>query len=339
MRAALLLRSALLGIACLGIAGPGGADIERIVYVSPTSIGVNPFLIMGKAGAEQAGDALGATVTTVESDTAQSKLENVSAAANDGADIVIVLGFEFIDIVTDVAPIFPDTDFLIVDSCLQDEPPDNVHCAVFREYESAFLVGMIAALSSDSGRIGTIGALDIPFMHRFSDGFALGAEHAVPGITVQTRWIGGQNPFSDPVRSKEQALALGADGVDVIFAAAGGGNFGIYEAAQQSGFKAIAVDVNHCPEAPGLLLDSALKRVDEVIVRAIERIASGEPASFAAYGLAEEGVGAIALGSNEDIQASECLIADAPDVIARVQAAAAEIADGSLVIEDPMFAQ
>ncbi len=327
------------GILALSSAALAQSEIKSIVYVSPTSIGVNPFLIMGKDGTEAIAKKLGATATTVESDTQQSKLENVSAAANDGADVVIVLGFEFNDIIADVAPTQPDTQFLVVDSCPPGDRPDNVHCAVFREYESSFLMGVIAAMSTKTGKIGTVGALDIPFMHRFSDGYAMGAKYVNPDIEVETRWVGGQSPFSDPVRSKEQSLALKAAGVDVIFAAAAGGNFGIYEAASEAGFKAIAVDVNHCPKAPGLLLDSALKRVDQVIIQSMEKIANGEKATFAAFGIAENGVGSIASSSDEVLNASECLIVESPEVVAKVREVAAEIASGELKIEDPMFAK
>ncbi|MCR9134952.1 MAG: BMP family ABC transporter substrate-binding protein [Alphaproteobacteria bacterium] len=315
------------------------AEIKSIVYVSPSSIGVNPFLIMGKEGTEAAAKKIGATATTVESDTQQSKLENVSAAANDGADVVVVLGFEFNDIIADVAPTQPETEFLVVDSCPPGDRLPNVHCAVFREYESAFLMGVIAAMNSKTGKVGTVGALDIPFMHRFSDGFAMGAAHVNPDITVETRWVGGQSPFSDPVRSKEQSLALKAAGVDVIFAAAAGGNFGIYEAAKEAEFTALAVDVNHCPKAPGLLWDSALKRVDEVIMQSIDKISNSEKSTFAAFGIAENGVGAVASSPDDVLAASECLVVGSPDTVAKVREVAAQIASGDLKIEDPMFAK
>lgn len=322
----------------LSLAGAAQADVNNIVFVSAASIGVNPFLIMGKEGTEEAAAKIGATASVIESDTQRSRVENVNAAANDGADIVVVLGFEFNDIIADVAPVQPETQFLMVNSCVFEDRPANVHCAVFREYEAAFLMGVAAAMNTKSNKIGTVAALDIPFLHRFSDGFAMGARMINPEIEVETRWIGGQNPFGDPARAKELAKTLNGEGADVIFAVAGGGNFGIYEAASEDGFKAIAVDVNHCPTTPGAILESALKGVDQAIVQSVEKIVAGEESSLISYGIAEMGVGAIAL-DEAGLAESGCVISEQPETAAKLREVAAKIASGDITIEDPMFAQ
>ena len=74
-----------------------------------------------------------------------------------------------------------------------------------------------------------IGALDIPFLHRYTDGFIKGAQHVKADITISpTLWVGGNNPFSDPARGQERAAAMVADNVDRVLAAASGSNGGIY---------------------------------------------------------------------------------------------------------------
>ena len=102
------------------------------VYVSPDPIGVNAFLEMGKIGIEAAAEKYGADVQTYESTTAAARRENVEAALNEGASLIVVLGFEFNDIISELAPTAPEVNFLIVDQCIS-ELPANVHCAVFRE--------------------------------------------------------------------------------------------------------------------------------------------------------------------------------------------------------------
>jgi basic membrane lipoprotein Med (substrate-binding protein (PBP1-ABC) superfamily) len=102
----------------------------KFVYVSPVPLGVNEFLIMGQTGLEQAGDKHGAQTKVLESENdPTTREENVRAAINEGATIVIVLGFEFNDIIPKVAAEAPDIQFLIVDQCIEN-PPANVHCAV-----------------------------------------------------------------------------------------------------------------------------------------------------------------------------------------------------------------
>lgn len=330
------LKALAISASCLiGLSGVSSAADKLFVYVSPDQIGVNAFLQMGKTGIEAAGKKHGADVKTFESRTAADRRDNINAAVNEGADIVVVLGFEFNDILGEVAAVEPDTQFLMVDQCLE-ERPDNVHCAVFREYEASYLMGVAAGMLTDSGRVGAVGALDIPFLHRYTDGFAQGAKSVNPNVEVDIRWVGGENPFSDPVRAKEQAVAMHAAGADVIYSATAGGDFGVFEAAKEEDFQVLTVDVNHCPTTPGQMVDVTLKRVDVAIPQAIGSILSGEKKLFMTLGLKEGGMGAMAL-DDDNLADSQCTIADHADVVAKVREVAKTITDGTLTIEDPMF--
>jgi basic membrane protein A and related proteins len=320
----------------LGTMQAEAAD-KLFVYVSPNSIGVNAFLQMGKTGIEEAGKKYGADVKTYEANTPSERLENVNAAVNEGANVVVVLGFEFNDIIKQVAPSAPDTQFLIVDQCIDDRPA-NVHCAVFREYEASYLMGVAAGMLTQSKKVGVIGALDIPFLHRYTDGYAQGVKSVNPDAAVDIRWVGGENPFADPVRAKEQAVAVNAAGADYIYSATAGGDFGVYEAAKEKGFKVFSVDVNHCPDAPGVIIDQSLKRVDIALENAIGAILDGQQKVTMSLGLKEGGVSAVAL-DQVGMAASKCLISDHPEVAEKMRAVAASIADGSLKLEDPMFAK
>lgn len=327
------LAASLLG--ATAFAASAQAADKLFVYVSPDAIGVNAFLQMGKAGIEAAGEKYGADVKTYESKTAAERLDNVNAAINEGADVVVLLGFEFNDIVAEVAPTAPDTQFLIVDQCL-DERPDNVHCAVFREYEATYLMGVAAGMLTETKKVGVVGALDIPFLHRYTDGYAQGVKSVAPDVEVDIRWVGGENPFADPVRAKEQAMAMHAAGSDLIFTATSGGDYGVFEAAKEGDFKVFSVDVNHCPELPGHVVDMTLKRVDTAMVAAIGAILAGEKKTMASLGLKEGGMDAMALDDAE-LAASQCEIAKHPEVVEKLRTVARSIEDGSLKLEDPMF--
>ncbi|EKF19948.1 BMP family ABC transporter substrate-binding protein [Nitratireductor pacificus] len=330
------LAAALLGATAFTMPAAAAAD-KFFVYVSPDPIGVNAFLKMGQTGIEAAGEKYGADIETYESRTAADRLENVNAAVNEGADIVVMLGFEFNDIVRQIAPTAPDTQFLIVDQCI-DERPENVHCAVFREYEASYLMGVAAGMLTETNKVGVVGALDIPFLHRYTDGYAQGVKSVKPDASVDIRWVGGENPFADPVRAKEQAVAMHAAGADLIFTANSGGDFGVFEAAKEKNFKVFSVDVNQCPNAPGHVVDVTLKQVDQAMLQAIGSILEGEKNVTMALGLKEGGMSAMALEADR-IADSGCLIADHPDVAAKLREVAGSIKDGSLKLEDPMFAK
>jgi basic membrane protein A len=329
------LMAGLLGTAFTA-AGAQAAD-KLFVYVSPDPIGVNAFLKMGQTGIQAAGEKYGADVKTYESRTAADRMDNVNAAINEGADVVVMLGFEFNDIVRQLAPTAPDIEFLIVDQCIDDRP-ENVSCAVFREYEASYLVGVAAGMLTESNKVGVVGALDIPFLHRYTDPYAAGAKSVNPDVEVDTRWVGGANPFADPVRAKEQAVALHAAGADLVFTATSGGDYGVFEAAQEQDFRVFSVDVNHCPDAPGHVVDMTLKNVDTAIVEAIGKILNGSPGTVASLGLKEGGMSTMAL-QPDNLEDSQCLIANYPEVAEKMRSVAADIISGKLEIEDPMFAQ
>ncbi len=316
-------------------AAPAAAN--KFYYVSPSPLGVNAFLIMGKTGIEAAAKKYNATVKTLESENDPSaREENVRAAIADGANVIVVLGFEFGDIIPKVAPENPNITFIIVDQCI-DNPPANVRCAVFREYEAAYLLGAEAGLLTKSNKVAAISAIDIPFLHRYTDSFIEGAKAVNPKVTdTAVRWIGTDpSAFSDPAKAKEQALALAGQGYDQIFAAGAASNFGIFEAAKEKNFQTYGVDINQCPSAEGFVVDNLLKRVDNAVIQSIDAVMEKKEGSFLVYGLKEGGIGIVPF-AEPNAADSKCLIMQNPDVIAKVKELQDKIISGELQIKDPM---
>ena len=311
------------------------APAGYFVYVSPNPLGVNEFLKLGKVGLDNSGKKWNARTKVLEATDPTSRQEDVQAAVNDGATVVIVFGFEFNDIIPKIAATAPNVQFLIVDQCI-DNPGPNVHCATSSEYEAAFLLGVEAGMLTKTGTIGAIGAMDIPFLHRYTDAFAQGAQYIKPDVKVEIRWIGGDNPFSDPVRAKEQALALASVNADQVLAAGSGSNQGIFEAAKEKGFFAYGVDVNQCPAQPGYIVDNLLKHADVEMEQSIDAIMQKSTTQSSVYGLKSGGIGTVAqLGG--DLKSTQCLVADHPDVVQKVNEVAAKIISGEITLKDPMF--
>ena len=72
--------------------------------------------------------------------------------------------------------------FAIIDSVVK---LPNVESIVFKEHEGSFLVGMMAALASKSGKVGFVGGMDIPLIRKFQCGYEQGAKYANPKVEVQ----------------------------------------------------------------------------------------------------------------------------------------------------------
>jgi basic membrane protein A len=313
--------------------GESGGDGPSLIYVTPNPIGVNRFLELGEIGTRRAAEELNGTYKVFESTDDSTRRANIEAAIDEAPDIVVLTTFTLLEMAAEFAAANPDQEFILIDAC-PEEPPPNLHCGVFREQEGAYLLGIMAGELTETKQVGSVVALDIPFLHRYSDSFALGAQSVDPSITDSQVFIGGNNPFSDPARAKEQALALVAQGADHIFAVGAGSNGGIFEAAEEQDFLTYGVDVNQCPDAPGHVVDNNMKLVDEVVVQLINEILEGTAEPVTSFGLAEGGTGVVAL--SDVLAESECVIAEHPDVVEKVKAAAEEIIDGSLEIPDPL---
>jgi basic membrane protein A len=333
---------AVVGAVAGLIAGAGVAKAAGplIVYVSPNPIGVNDFLKLGRAGTERVAAELGGKSEVLESKDAASQRQNLEAAVKDGAAVVVAIGFQFNDLLPEVASAHPDTKFLLIDSCPFDRMKPNIYCSVFREYEASFLTGVEAALTSKTGKIGAVGALNIPFLHRYTDGFIAGARHVKPDVRVSdTLWVGGENPFADPVRGQERAAAMIADNADRVLAA-GASTIGVFKAMQgAAGANAFGTSLNQCPRAPGAVMDNMEKKTDVAVEQAVKGIVAGSLQPITSLGLREGGMTLTSLGDNVDLKATECTIADYPQAIAKVKEIRDEIVSGALRIDDPMLAQ
>ena len=333
---ALMAAPALLASACGGEEGEAAPEGPSLIYVTPNPIGVNKFLELGQVGTQRVAEAMGGSWKTFESTNDSDRRANIEAAIDEAPDIVVLTTFTLVELADELSKANPDQKFILIDAC-PDEPAANLHCGVFREHEGAYLLGIMAGRLSEAKQIGSVVALDIPFLHRWSDSFALGAQSIDPSITDTQVFIGGDNPFSDPARAKEQALAVAARGADHIFAVGAGSNGGIFEAAVQEGFLSYGVDVNQCPEAPGHIVDNNLKLVDVLVEQLAGQVLDGTAGPVVAFGLAEGGTGVVALSSDEVLADSQCVIADHPDIVAEVRSARDAIVAGDIVVPDPLF--
>ena len=139
----------------------------------------------------------------------------------------------------------------------------NVQSIVFKEQEGSFLVGALAAMKSETGKVGFVGGMDIPLIRRFACGYVQGVKHINPGATVFQKMTGTTPAaWNDPARGGELAKSMYDDGADIVYAAAGGTGLGVLQAAADNNKLSIGVDSNQNHIQPGSVLTSMLKRVD-----------------------------------------------------------------------------
>ena len=253
-------------------------------------------------GADSATMALQARVQFIEPGDGSDREAGLRLLASERRALVIGVGFIFTDDLTELAKEYPDVNFAGVDFAVGTDaqgnviqPPANVAALKFREEEGAFLVGAMAALVGGSKKVGFLGGMDIPLIHKFEAGYKAGVLHVCKDCTVIAQYAGvTPEAFRNPSKGKELSLSQYQQGVKVIFHASGSTGLGMFEAARAMGpgHFGIGVDADQYNEAPGFVLTSMIKGVDNVVYDTIRRVKDGTfKGGIYSYGLKEKGVG------------------------------------------------
>ena len=247
--------------------------------------------------------------------------------ARRGMSPIVAIGFSHANAVEKVAKEFPDIQFAIVDMVV-DLP--NVRSIVFKEHEGSYLVGLLAAKASQTGKVGFVGGMDIDLIHKFACGYKQGVMATNPQAEVFQNMTGTTGAaWNDPVKGGELAKSQFDRGADVVYHAAGATGIGVLQAAADAGKLGIGVDSNQNGLHPGKVLTSMLKRVDVAVDKIFTDAKNGQWTSgIEVLGLAEGGVD-YAL---DEYNAS--LVTD--DMKAAAEQAKADIISGKIAVHDYM---
>jgi basic membrane protein A len=274
-------------------------------------------------GAERWAEETGGSYREIELQSDAQREQAMRRLAEAGSNPIVMAGFSQATPLSVVAPDYPDTTFVIIDGVV-DEP--NVRSVIFSEHEGSYLVGMLAAMASETGTVGFVGGMDIPLISRFACGYAQGVVAVDPDATVIANMTGTTPAaWNDPVRGGELTRGQIAQGADVVYAAAGGTGLGVLQVAADEGIYSIGVDSNQNYLHPGSVLTSMLKRVDVAVYDAFTQGPDVETGVHV-FGLAENGVGYALDEFNED------LISD--EMRAAVDAAREEIIAGEIEVHN-----
>lgn len=247
--------------------------------------------------------------------------------AKRGMSPIIAVGFSQAQAVEKVAAEFPKTQFAIIDMVV-DKP--NVASILFKEHEGSYLVGILAAMASKTGKVGFVGGMDIPLIRKFACGYVGGVKSVKADDEVFENMTGTTGAaWTDPVKGGELAKSQFDRGADVVYHAAGGTGLGVLQAAADAGKLGIGVDSNQNFTHPGKVLTSMLKRVDIATYKVFDAARNGEfKPGVQVLGLAEGGVG-WALDDN-----NKSLIT--PEMMTAVKKAEDDIKSGAVEVHDYM---
>lgn len=334
-----LVLALALGTVLLAVAGCGGSDSSSSAATTteaattaetPYKVGLvtdiggindRGFNQFAYQGLKQARDEFGIKIRVAQSKSNADYVPNLTSLARGGYDLVIAVGFLTGDATREVAALFPDTKFAIVDFGYSEEQLlPNLQSLLFKEQQAGYLVGYLSGLltADKTDRtntqlvIGSIGGQKIPPVDRYIAGFQQGAKDANPNVKTLN---GYSQDFVDQGKCKEVALNQIEQGADIVFNVAGGCGLGVLTAAKDKGVWGIGVDSDQSFLGPQVLT-SARKKVDVAVYSAIKDAKDGNYTSGTkTFDLENEGVGVGKVASSVPQKYVDQMEAQIPKII------------------------
>jgi basic membrane protein A len=319
-------RLLMAAVAAFAIAAPAAADDFKPAVIFDTGGKFDKsFNEAAYNGAEKFKKETGIAYAEFEVTNESQREQSLRKLAQRGATVIVATGFAQAPALKTVAAEFPKVKFVIIDDVV-DLP--NVQSIIFKEHEGSFLVGVLAAMASKTGKVGFVGGMDIPLIRKFACGYVQGVKYVNGQDEVFQNMTGTTGEaWNDPTKGGELARSQFDRGADVVYAAAGGTGLGVYQAAKDAGKLAIGVDSNQNYIHPGTMLTSMLKRVDLATYNAFKTAQDGTwKPGLQVLGLKEEGVGWALDDNNKPLITA--------DMQAKVEAAKKDIVGGTIKVHD-----
>jgi len=268
----------------------------------------------------------------VTAQTQDMYIPNLKQTADEEYDIIMVTGFTWADALGEVAPLYPDQNFVIVDVDWVGQP--NVMEFIYSEEQGSYLVGLAAALQAKAEKIsnpkfGFIGGVPGATITKFEMGYVQGILSEFPNADIIDYYA---NDWGKPELAKAQAKNWYDSGVYAIFSAAGGtGNGTIAQAKeyrlQGKNVWAIGVDSDQFEDGiyegkKSAVLTSMLKKVENSSLYCLNAVKNGTfTGEVVKMTMEDDGVGYSK--ANPELKA---------EVVKAVEAAKADVISGKIKI-------
>ena len=287
-------------------------DLKVVMITDSGSIDDKSFNQGTWEGIERYEEEVGgidASYLTPSENSTEAFLTSIDNAVLSGADVIVTPGFAFEEAIGKAQYQYPRVKFVLVDGQpLVDEGyqiEKNVQSIAFKEHEASFLTGVATALSSQTGKVGFIGGIQVPAVEKLGRGFVSGIAYANNklGTTVEVVDYIYQGTFDDTQAGQMIASGMFDKGADIILQAAGLVGVGAMTEAKlrtEAGDNVYIVgcdvdqyDSGLMSNGESIILTSAMKKLDEAVYQALVDIQADnfKGGSSSVLGITENGVG------------------------------------------------
>lgn len=313
--------------------GTAAAEQEKPLRVAlVTNLkGNSAFIDDGIAGFEETAKSYGWDYSIAECGADEDYETNARAFAQEDYDLILGLSWQATAAIKAVATEFPDAaSYALVDD---NSGLDNVMDVTFTEASGAYLIGRMAALvtNGESHNYGAVHAMEgqsgwvgwrYPFMQ--------GVLSVDPDARFEFRYVGS---YSDPEKANELAKQLAALGCKFINAACAGGDYGVFDAAEELGFYTSGQDEDLTDYGDNVI-SCQLKDTYNAVKYVLDKFSEGnwDPADVN-LGIKEDTIGAVWVTKDSKLSTRADVLTD--DIIADLKATAEDLKAGKIDLTAP----
>ncbi len=261
-----------------------GGKTWKVAMIMPGRVNDVSWNAAGYQGLEKAKEELGIETAYSENVQVPDAETAMRDYADQGYDLILAHSFNYGDAAKKVAKDYPDIRFAWATG---DAPADNVSIYDWPAHQAGYLVGMLAAGMSKTGKIGATGGFAVPDVVRALEGYKLGAQKVNPDIEVFITYL---NEWDDVAKGKEAVLAQIEQGADVVYCNGDGISIGCIEACKEKGVYAIGGIADQSAAGSELVLTSTVLNVGASIGGMIKDLEAGDFKEEYLYDMVQGGV-------------------------------------------------
>ena len=241
----------------------------RVGLLTPGSINDGGWNALAWEGVQRIKNELGAEISHQETKTPAEMIEGFRAFGAKGFDLAFGHGFEYQDPAKQAGAQYPQTIFITTSG---NTVAQNVAPMRFQIEEATYLLGVIAARESKSGKAGLVGGINVPSIASSFLAFKAGAHSVNPNFEVREIYTGN---FDDLGAAKIAALSLINGGADFLFHQANEAGRGVFQACSERKVRCFGANADQRALAPDVIVASAVVDVAGAYVQMAKIVREG----------------------------------------------------------------
>ncbi len=277
----ILSLSSLLLVQCASTPQSGGGEAKtlKMAAIFPGVITDSDYNTLGYLGLEAVNKKLGIETAYSESVAVPDTERVIREYIDGGYNIIFTHGGQFLSKTAELAKQFPDVYFIGEGDAAVQDPPPNLWVIDRNFHVGFYAIGALAGLQSQTGKIGYLGGLTLPFSYAEVHAMQQAIDDLGLNVKLTPVWVGN---FNDPAKARELADAMIADDNDVLVGSLNQGMLGVFEAVKATP-KTVWVTAKYTDKssfAPDNYLTSLLYDFAGPLTEIVSKIQSGESGGY-----------------------------------------------------------